>query len=116
MMEENGIKTKYYLIKIVTTTEGGYDGEFAEIKHHREFDGTADTIEEAEHWAEQVYVPTGSNVPSVTPYAIKGEEVYFEMKQKTMLVAKAAAGETTNTAHLIKLAEESEKEAKGNKK
>jgi len=88
---------KYYLIKIVTESTRASEDDFPRVKHHREFDGAVDTIEEATRWAESVHVEG-----SVTPYAIKGEEVHFEIRQKVKVETKATAKEKVDdTAFLI---------------
>ncbi|MCK4799650.1 hypothetical protein KAS31_01610 [Candidatus Parcubacteria bacterium] len=56
--------------------------------HKRTFHGIVDTIEEAEHWVEKVY----NCDPGETLYAVEGEEIFFDVKEKiTTVETKATA-------------------------
>ncbi len=80
---------KYFLIKITREYEEERDRSVWFSKpSFLEFAGTADTLEEAEKWAEKTYVPNFT-----TPFAIKGEEVYFNIDRKVTVETKARATE-----------------------
>ncbi len=88
---------KYYLMKDKRREVRGEIIELADesesqewvTTHDRTFHGVVDTLEEAEHWVEEVYDPTNSNE---TVYVVEGKEIYFDVEEeKTIIKRKATA-------------------------
>ena len=85
---------KYYLMKDKRREVRGEIIELADesesqewvTTHDRTFHGVVGTLEEAEHWAEEVYDRDSNE----TLYAVKGEEIFFDVVEEETIIKRKA--------------------------